>query len=75
MEKALQLIPCGTQTLGKSPAGFIEGVAPKYLQSGEGAYVNDVDGNRYIDCWLACLSMTFGHCNPEINQAIISQLR
>lgn len=68
-------IPCGTQTLGKSPIGFIEGVAPKYLAKGDGARVWDVDDNEYIDCWLACLPITFGHRVKEIDDAIIEQLR
>ena len=54
-ERGKKVIPCGTQTLGKSPIGFIDGVAPKYLSHGEGGRVWDVDGNEYIDCWLACL--------------------
>lgn len=68
-------IPCGTQTLGKSPIGFIDGVAPKYLKRGKGGRVWDVDGNQYIDCWLACLPITFGHNVKEIDQAIIDQLQ
>jgi len=68
-------IPCGTQTLGKSPIGFIEGVAPKYLKKGKGGRVWDVDGNQYIDCWLACLPVTFGHNVKEIDDAIIEQLK
>ena len=68
-------IPCGTQTLGKSPIGFIEGVAPKYLRRGKGGRVWDVDGNQYIDCWLACLPVTFGHNIKEIDDAIVEQLK
>ena len=35
----------------------------------------DVDGNEYIDCWLACLPITLGHQIPEIDNAIIKQLK
>ena len=68
-------IPCGTQTLGKGPIGFIDGVAPKYLSHGKGGRVWDVDGNEYIDCWLACLPITFGYCNKTIDDSIIDQLK
>ena len=60
--------------MGKSPIGFIDGVAPKYLSHGKGSHVWDVDGNEYIDCWLACLPITFGYCNKDINKAIKKQL-
>ncbi len=74
-ERGVKCIPCGTQTLGKSPIGFIDGVAPKYLSHGKGGRVWDVDGNEYIDCWLACLPITFGYRVDEIDNAIIDQIR
>ncbi|MBL4615232.1 MAG: aminotransferase class III-fold pyridoxal phosphate-dependent enzyme [Magnetovibrio sp.] len=73
-ERGKKVIPCGTQTLGKSPIGFIEGVAPKYLSHGDGGRVWDVDGNEYIDCWLACLPITFGHRVKEIDEAVARQM-
>ena len=73
-KRGLTAIPCGTQTLGKSPIGFIEGVAPKYLQRGKGGRVWDVDDNQFIDCWLACLPITFGYNVKEINDSIVAQL-
>lgn len=73
-ERGKKAIPCGTQTLGKSPIGFIDGVAPKYLDKGLGGRVWDVDGNEYIDCWLACLPITFGHRVKEIDDAVLEQM-
>ncbi len=73
-KRGRKIIPCGTQTLGKSPIGFIDGVAPKYLSHGKGGRVWDVDGNEYIDCWLACLPITFGYRVEEIDNAIIEQV-
>lgn len=72
--KATQLIPGGTQTLGKSPIGFIDGVAPKFISHGKGSRTWDVDGNEFIDCWLAALPITFGHRNKNIDDAIRGQL-
>ncbi len=46
--RALGLIPSATQTLAKSPTQFVNGVAPKYLQRGQGCHAWDVDGNEYI---------------------------
>lgn len=72
---ACEVIPGGTQTLGKSPIGFIDGVAPKFLSHGKGSRTWDIDGNEYIDCWLGALPITFGHTNSEIDSAVINQLK
>jgi glutamate-1-semialdehyde 2,1-aminomutase len=74
-KKATEVIPGGTQTLGKSPIGFIDGVAPKFISHGKGSRAWDVDGNEYIDCWLGALPITFGHKNAAIDDAIIEQLK
>jgi glutamate-1-semialdehyde 2,1-aminomutase/spore coat polysaccharide biosynthesis protein SpsF len=68
------LIPAGTMTLSKGPTQFVDGVAPKYLQSGLGSHVWDVDGNEYIDYPLALGAVTLGYRHPEVDQAIRDQL-
>jgi hypothetical protein len=73
-ERALTMIPGGSQTLSKAPGCFVDGVAPKYLRRGQGARVWDVDGNEYIDYCLACFPLTLGYCVPEIDDAIRAQL-
>jgi len=40
---------------------------------GEGAYVWDADGNRYIDCVAGQGSANLGHCHPAIVRAIQDQ--
>ena len=47
--RAAKLIPAGTQTLAKGVGQYVRGVAPKYLRSGRGAHVVDVDGNEFVD--------------------------
>ncbi len=44
------------------------------IQRGEGVWIEDVDGNRYIDAISSWWVNLFGHANPEINTAIKSQL-
>ncbi|MFN4896515.1 MAG: ornithine--oxo-acid transaminase [Pseudomonadota bacterium] len=44
------------------------------LKKGQGVWVEDVDGNRYMDFLSAYSSMNFGHCNPRIVQAAHRQL-
>jgi glutamate-1-semialdehyde 2,1-aminomutase len=44
--------------------------APLFLRRGEGAYVEDVDGNRYVDWVLSFGPLLFGHADPEIVAAV-----
>ena len=43
------------------------------LTRGEGVYVWDVDGNRYLDCLSAYSAVNQGHCHPKILAAMIEQ--
>jgi 4-aminobutyrate aminotransferase-like enzyme len=47
---------------------------PIALVKGEGEYVWDDAGNRYLDCFGGVLTVSVGHANPKINQAIIEQV-
>lgn len=44
------------------------------LTNGEGVWVYDVDGNRYLDCLSAYSALNQGHNHPKIKQAMIDQL-
>jgi 4-aminobutyrate aminotransferase-like enzyme len=48
---------------------------PPVLARGEGAYLYDVDGRRYLDCFSGVTVMNAGHSNPVIIEAAIDQLR
>ena len=43
------------------------------LTRGEGAYVWDVEGRRYLDCLSAYSAVNQGHCHPKILQAMVAQ--
>ena len=43
------------------------------LSRGEGVWVWDVDGNRYLDCLAAYSAVNQGHCHPKIAQAMMEQ--
>lgn len=47
---------------------------PVVVSSGEGAWVMDVDGRRYLDCLAAYSAVNFGHSNPVLLNAARSQL-
>ncbi len=55
-------------------------VSPSYTRSypfviarGEGAVVEDVDGNRFLDCAAGIAVNSTGHAHPVVLQAIIEQ--
>jgi ornithine--oxo-acid transaminase len=43
------------------------------LQRGEGVYVWDVEGRRYLDCLSAYSAVNQGHCHPRILAALTEQ--
>lgn len=44
------------------------------LAKGEGVWVYDVDGNKYLDCLSAYSALNQGHNHPKIKQAMVEQL-
>ena len=43
------------------------------LTRGEGVWLWDVDGNRYMDCLSAYSAVNQGHCHPKILEAMVRQ--
>jgi len=67
--RALELIPGGVN----SPVRAMKAVGldePFFAASGEGAYLVDVDGNRYLDWVLSWGPLLFGHADPETVEAV-----
>lgn len=73
-EEAITIIPGGSQTMSKRPTAFAMGAMPIYIQRGEGCYVWDVDGNKYIDYISALGPITLGYCYPAVDEAVHRQL-
>src|SRR5947209_8152194 len=48
---------------------------PLALVRGEGEYVWDDAGNKYLDCFGGVLTVSVGHNNPKVTEAIIEQVR
>lgn len=46
---------------------------PVVLSWGEGVWVKDPEGNRYMDMLSAYSAMNFGHCHPRIIRALKEQ--
>ena len=67
--RAQQWIPDGV-----SRATLLRRPNPIYVDHGEGAWVTDVDGNRYLDCNNNFTSLIMGHANPAIAGAVSAQM-
>src|SRR5579864_9162639 len=46
---------------------------PVVLARGEGSWLADVDGNRYLDLMSAYSAVSFGHAHPRIVAALVAQ--
>ena len=47
---------------------------PVVLATGEGAWVTDVEGNRYLDALAGYSALNFGHRHPRLVAAAVEQL-
>jgi 4-aminobutyrate aminotransferase len=48
---------------------------PVVLTEGRGSQVKDVDGREYLDFFGGILTVSLGHCQPEVVEAIAEQSR
>lgn len=74
LERELKVSPLAAQTYSKSYRYFSRGVAPCYMDHGEGCYIYDVDGNEFIDFMCALGPITVGYNEPAVNEAVINQV-
>ncbi|NJO84438.1 MAG: aminotransferase class III-fold pyridoxal phosphate-dependent enzyme, partial [Blastochloris sp.] len=70
-EAAQRVLPGGVN----SPVRAFRGVggSPLMIERGEGAYMWDADGNRYIDYVLSWGPLILGHAHPAVVAAITRQ--
>ncbi len=68
LEQAQLLLPGGVS----SPVRAFRAVGgqPRFIARGEGPYLWDVDGNRYIDYVLSWGPLILGHAHPAVLQAL-----
>lgn len=71
--EAVELLPGGVS----SPVRAFRAVggSPLFIDRGEGAYLVDVDGNRYVDYVLSWGPLILGHAHPRVVAALEEALR
>ena len=70
-QEAKQFMPGGVN----SPVRAFRSVdgQPLFIARGEGAYIWDIDGNRYLDYVASWGPLILGHAHPEVVRAITEQ--
>ncbi len=68
-KEAYEVIPGGVDSPVRA-FNAVEGTPP-FIERGEGAYLYDIDGNRYIDYVQSWGPLIFGHCDADIEAAVI----
>jgi glutamate-1-semialdehyde 2,1-aminomutase len=71
--KAQELIPGGVN----SPVRAFKSVGgtPIFIEKGEGGYLVDIDGNKYIDYVQSWGPLIFGHADESIENAVIAAVK
>jgi glutamate-1-semialdehyde 2,1-aminomutase len=70
-EKACKLIPRGVNSPVRA-FGQVGGT-PVFMKRGDGAYLYDADGNRYIDYCQSWGASILGHAHPDVVKAVADQ--
>jgi len=73
-DRALRVIPGGVN----SPVRAMKAVGlevPLFAARGEGAYLEDVDGRRYVDWVMSWGPLIFGHADPATVSAVVEAAR
>ncbi|MGH8229251.1 MAG: glutamate-1-semialdehyde 2,1-aminomutase [Steroidobacteraceae bacterium] len=72
-DRALRLIPGGVNSPVRA-FGAVGG-EPLYIERGEGPYVFDADGNRYLDFVGSWGPLILGHAHPAVLRAVTEACR
>jgi len=74
LDRALEVIPKGTQTASKCYDQWAKGTAPIFCSKAKGPYIWDVDGNKFIDHMMALGPIILGYNHRPTNKAVKQQL-
>ncbi len=72
-QDASALIPGGVNSPVRAFASV--GGTPRFIAEGEGAYLVDIDGNRYVDYVQSWGPLIFGHKDESIEAAVIDAVK
>ena len=72
-EEAKKVIPGGVD----SPVRAFNSVGgtPPFISKGEGSFLIDIDGNKYLDFVQSWGPLIFGHCDKDIENVVLSTVK
>lgn len=72
-DRAQRVLPGGVNSPVRAFTSV--GGTPRFMSRGEGPYLVDADGNRYLDLVLSWGPLILGHAHPEVLAAVIETAR
>jgi glutamate-1-semialdehyde 2,1-aminomutase len=72
-EEAVKYIPGGVNSPVRAYGSV--GLTPRFIEKADGAYIYDVDGNKYIDYIGSWGPMILGSNNEEVYQSVVEACR
>lgn len=72
-KKIHHLIPGGAHTYSKGDDQF-PSISPAAISHGKGAYVWDIDGNKFLDCSMGLSSVCLGHAFEPVISRVKAEL-
>ncbi len=72
-KEAYNVIPGGVDSPVRAFSSV--GGTPPFIDRGEGAYLFDIDGNKYIDYVQSWGPLIFGHCDRDIENAVLDRVK
>ncbi|MFX1386957.1 MAG: aspartate aminotransferase family protein [Promethearchaeota archaeon] len=69
-DTALKVLPGGISHNIRTFGLPLIGSFPVFIKSATGPYIEDIDNNKYIDCWCGHFAMILGHNSPEVQDVI-----
>src|SRR6185503_9094264 len=71
--KVHDLIPGGAHTYSKGDDQF-PALAPAAIKKGKGAWVWDIDNNRFLDCSMGLTAVSLGHAFDPVLDKVKEEL-
>lgn len=72
-ERAHRVIPGGAHTYAKGDDQYPV-LAPGFIERGQGCFVWDVDGNRFIEYGMGLRAVVLGHAHPAVDRAVVEAI-
>ena len=71
--QAKKVIPGGVDSPVRS-FGSVGGIPP-FIAKGQGSFIYDIDGNKYLDFVQSWGPLIFGHCDKDIENVVINTVK